>query len=327
MKTKAACLLLLICCCLPLNLAAQPAAAFKIERLISFLTLGTGAMTGTYFPLGNAFANAWTTHSDNLSVMSHSTRGSIDNIRLLQQGELNLAIAQSDIVIAALGGRGSFTGRTFSDLRVLMALYPEVVQIVVAADSDIVNLAQLRGRRVIVGPPGSGNALTAVELLAACGIGPADFTPAYISYDDMIQAMERRENDAAIVIAGIPTMTISELQKRLPLRIISFSSAEIASLTKALPYLSGLSLPEATYKTGSGNLETLALMAMLVCDAHLSEDLAYRLCRDMYSHLDYLKKIHERARDITPENFMKGVPPGSLHPGAARFYGELRQKP
>ncbi len=318
------CQVLLLCFVLvsPVMTMATGSGSFAIERLVTFLTLGTGAITGTYFPLGNAFANVWTTHSDNVSVMSHSTRGSMDNLLLLQGRELNLAIAQSDMVLAAIKGTGNFTGRPFSELRVMMALFPEVVQVVVAADSEIQSLAQLRNRRIVVGSPGSGNALTSIELLAACGITQADFFPVYISYDDAIQAMERREYDAAIVIAGIPTRMISELQQRMPLRILALSRSEVASLTAALPYLAPLSVPAATYPGTSGNVDTVALMAMLVCDARLSEDLAFRLCRDIYAHLEYLQKIHERARDISLETFMKGVPAGYIHPGAARFYNE-----
>jgi TRAP transporter TAXI family solute receptor len=120
---------------------------------------------------------------------------------------------------------------------------------------------------------------------------------------------------------------ISELQKRMPLRILSFTSSEVASLTRALPYLSPLSLPETAYPGAEVKADTIALMAMLVCDARLSEDLVFRLCRDVYDHLEYLQKIHERARDLSLDNFMKGVPAGYIHPGAARFYNErLQQK-
>lgn len=319
--------IMLVCLLLPGLGFAADSATFRVERLVSFLTLGTGAMTGTYFPLGNAFANVWTTHSDNLSVMSHSTRGSIDNMNLLQRHELNLAIAQSDIVLAAINGTGSFAGRPFSGLKILMALYPEVVQVVVAADSGIVNVQQLRGRKVVVGSPGSGNALTTMAILSACGMTAADFFPVYVSYDDVIQDMERREYDAAVIMAGIPTRSVSELQKRMPLRILSFSPAETASLTAGLPYLTPMPVPANTYGLQNGNSETLALMAMLVCDDRLSDELGFRLCRDLYANLDYLRKVHERARDINSGNFMKGVPQGSLHSGAARFFSQLRQQP
>ena len=192
-------------------------------------------------------------------------------------------------------------------------------------DSEIVSIEQLRGRRVVVGAPGSGNSRTALELLEVCGIGPEEFKPVYISYDEAIQAMDRHEYDAAFIIAGIPTTMISELQKRRPVRIVAFSSSEVEALTGRLPYLSPLTLAAATYSGSSKDVNTVALMAMLVADAGLSDDLVYRLCTGIYDNLDYLGKVHERARDISLQNFMLGVPAEYAHPGAARFYNERRR--
>jgi len=298
---------------------------YKIDRLVTFLALGTGATTGTYFPLGNAFANVWSTRLDQASVMSHSTSGSIENIRLLRRQELDLAIAQSDIVASAIAGTGNFVGEPFSQLRVLMSLYPEVVQLVVLADSGVQNISDLRGRKVIVGAPGSGNAMTSLELMKASGIADGEFEPVYISYDEAIQAMERGDYDAAIVIAGIPTKMISELQRRVNVRILPFSPMEIASLTTALPYLSALSLPENTYTGQTEPVKTIALIAQLIASTRLSDDLASKLCQTIFDNLDYLKTIHERARDISLETFMDGVPEGYAHPGAVRFYKEHKQ--
>ena len=300
-------------------------AAYKIDRLVTFLAMGTGATTGTYFPLGNAFANVWSTRVEQVSVMSHSTSGSIENIQLMRRRELDLAIAQSDVVTAAINGTGSFLGHPCPNLRVLMSLYPEVVQIVVLADSGIETISQLRGRRVIVGAPGSGNVITSLALLAAYGIGISDFEPIYISYDEALQAMERRDYDAAIVIAGTPTRMISELQLRVPIRILTLTQSETASLTAALPYLAAVNLPAATYQGQTEPVTTVALMAMLIASSRLSDDIADSLCRGIFDNLDYLKTIHERARDVSLETIMNGVPQGYAHPGALRFYQERKK--
>jgi len=300
-------------------------AAYKIDRLVTFLAMGTGATTGTYFPLGNAFANVWSTRVEQVSVMSHSTSGSIENIQLMRRRELDLAIAQSDVVTAAINGTGSFLGHPCPNLRVLMSLYPEVVQIVVLADSGIETISQLRGQRVIVGAPGSGNAITSLELMAAFGIDKADFEPVYISYDEALQAMERRDYTAAIVIAGTPTRMISELKLRVPVRILTLTPSETASLTAALPYLAAVNLPAATYQGQAEPVTTVALMAMLIASSRLSDDIAYSLCRGIFDHLDYLKTIHERARDVSLETIMNGVPQGYAHPGALRFYQERKK--
>lgn len=299
--------------------------SFQIERMVTFLALGTGATTGTYFPLGNAFANVWTTGAGNISVMSHSTRGSVDNIQLLRRHELNLGIAQSDTVMSALNGTGSFSGDPYKELRVLMALYPEVVQVLVNADSDINEIGQLRNHRVIVGAPGSGNSLTSFEILAACGVAKDEFTPVYISYDEAIQSMERRDCDAAIIIAGIPTRAISELQLRIKTRMLTFPKQEIERLTAALPYLSPLSIAPGVYSAQPETVDTIALTAVLVADANLPENLAYQLIQGIFDNIGYLQKMHERACDISIETFLNGVPETAIHPGAQRFYSEYRR--
>jgi len=238
----------------------------------------------------------------------------------MRRRELDLAIAQSDVVNAAIKGTGGFIGKPCEQLRVLMSLYPEVVQLVVSADSDIDKITDLRGRKVIVGAPGSGNAITSLELLAVFGVSATDFEPIYLSYDEAIQALERRKYDAAIVIAGIPTKMISELQRRIPVKILSLSDSETASLTAALPYLSALNLPANTYEGQSKKIQTVALMATLIASSRLSDEVAESLCRGIFDNLEYLKTIHERARDVSIETIMNGVPENYVHPGALRFY-------
>lgn len=325
LKTCLICILFCLFHCSITAAQQTDSETYKIEKLVTFLAFGTGATTGTYFPLGNAFANVWSTRLGSVSVMSHSTGGSIENIHLMQRREFDLAIAQSDVVAAAINGTGSFLGNPCRQLRVLMSLFPEVVQLIVPADSDIKGISQLRNRRVIVGPPGSGNAITTVELLSVFGITTADYEPIYISYDEALQAMERRDYDAAIIIAGIPTKMISELQRRVPVKILSFSPAETASLTSALPYLSTLNLPAATYSTQTEPVKTVALMAMLIASSRLSDDLADTLCQAIFDNLAYLKTIHERARDLSIDTIMNGIPEGYVHPGALRFYQKRKQ--
>lgn len=312
-----------------LSLSAQPVqsagepAANKVEKLVQFLALGTGSMTGTYFPLGKAFANVWSTRSDKLSVLSHSTRGSIENINMLRRAEIDLAIAQSDVVIAAANGTGNFDDQAYPELRVLMALFPEVVQVVTLADANIDSIAQLREKKIVVGARGSGNAITSIELLSAFGISPHEYEPLYMSYDAAIQAMERRECEVAIIIAGIPTQVISELQKRVPVKIMNFLPEETAGLASALPYLAEVEIPAATYGQQGAKVRTLALMAMLVSTTRLDNDLAIKLNEIIFANLDFLQGVHQRARDISLETSRKSVPEKLLHPGAQMFFNRL----
>ncbi len=118
---------------------------------------------------------------------------------------------------------------------------------------------------------------------------------------------------------------ISELQRRVPVRILSLIPSETASLTAALPYLAAVNLPASTYQGQAEPVTTVALMALLIASSRLSDDVAENLCRGIFDNLEYLKTIHERARDVSLETIMNGVPEGYAHPGALRFYRDRKR--
>ena len=297
----------------------------NIEKIIDFFAFGTGSTTGTYFPLGNAFAHVWTQKSKSINVMTYSSNGSYENIELLRNHEVNLAIAQSDIVSEALNGKGKFVGRPFKDLKVLMALYPEVIQIVVSEKSDIKTLADLKNHRINVGAVNSGNALTAVEFLNELNIKENEYIKMNMSYDEAIQAMEKDECDATIIIAGIPTKVVSELKKRIAVRIIDIPLQTVAEAIQKLPYLSAFTIADDIYGDNK-QTSTLAVMALLVTNSDLKDELAYDLLKMLFDNLEYLKIIHERARDLSIKNALRGIKKEYLHPGAEKFLNEAKQQ-
>lgn len=306
-----------------ISVAQEP--VFSIEKIISFYAIGTGSPTGTYFPLGNAFANVWTQKSKKTNVLAHSSSGSYENIELLKNHEVNLAIAQNDIVTEAIKGTGKFQGKAYPDLRILMALYPEVIQFVVPHKSDIKTINDLKGHRINIGPEGSGNALTAIEVLKALNINENDFTVCNLSYDESIQAMEKEECDATIVIAGIPTKAITEVDKRIKIRILEIPLQTVVETVNKLPYLSAFTISDDVYGDGK-QTSTLAVMAMLITDKNLEDEKAYGLVKILFDNLEYLRLIHERARDISVKNAVRGVKQEYFHPGSLKFLKEEQSK-
>lgn len=315
--------LLLVIICSIGNVAFAEEPETKIDKIIDFLAFGTGSTAGTYFPLGNAFGNIWTQKSKTINVMTHSTNGSYENIELLRNHEINIAIAQSDTVTAALNGTGEFEGRKFEDLKVLMALYPEVIQIVVPASSKAQTVSDLKNSRINVGPANSGNALTAVELLKTLNLPESDYTKVNLSYDEAIQAMEKSECDATIIIAGVPTKAIIELKKRIPIRIIDISLQTVVQTVNKLPYLSAFTISDDVYGIGRST-STVAVMALLIANKDLKDDMAYDLTKMIFDNLDYLKLIHERARDLSIKNALRGIKPENLHAGSAKYLNEAK---
>ena len=134
-----------------------------------FLTMGTGSTGGTYFPLGGAIAGVWSGNSDGLDVSTQASGASVENLQLLQQGEIDLAMAINGTASAALAGEGDFAGQEY-DITYLGAIYREVNQIVARADAGITTVEDLAGKTVAIGPPGSGTAVFAEALLERAGI-------------------------------------------------------------------------------------------------------------------------------------------------------------
>lgn len=306
------------------NIATAEEPEPQIDKIIDFLAFGTGSTTGTYFPLGNAFGNIWTQKSKTVNVMTTSTNGSYENIELLRNHEINIAIAQSDIVTAALNGTGNFEGRKFEDLKVLMALYPEVIQIVVPASSPAKTVSDLKNCRINVGPSNSGNALTAVELLTTLDLPESDYTKVNLSYDEAIQAMEKSECDATIIIAGVPTKAVIELKKRIPVRIIDISLQTVVQTVNKLPYLSAFTISDDVYGIDDKSISTVAVMALLIANKDLKDEMAYDLTKMIFENIDYLKLIHERARDLSIKNALRGIKSENLHPGSAKYLNEAK---
>ncbi|MCK5686977.1 TAXI family TRAP transporter solute-binding subunit, partial [bacterium] len=195
---------------------------------------------------GFACANIITSRNPGIDIMALSTKGSLNNIRLLKEREVKLAIVQSDIFFYAINKMKKFTDEDHSDLRALLSLFPEVVQIVLPADAKINSIKDLKGKRVILGSKGSGNLSTALAVLSCFDIDETNITPGYLSYDGAISSMENREFDAFFLVAGLPTKVYRELEKRMDLKILTLDTAEVKTICDKYNYFSSTSIPAGT---------------------------------------------------------------------------------
>lgn len=315
-------LLLKVLILLLLTVPAGADGDTALRTLLDCLPMGTGSTSGTYFPLGSAFANVLNLNMRNVHVISLPTRGSLDNIRLLLDGEIRLAIVQSDVFHHAVRGEEDFKGENGSDLRALASLYPEVFQVLVPRDSTLQSLSDLKGKRVILGEMGSGTLKTDLRILGHAGIVESDMTPGYLSFDAAIGAMARGEWDAALLVAGIPTRAVQEMAERMPVRLIPVSPAEAKSLCRDLSYFSPVTIPAGTYPGQDDAVTSVALRALLVGRKELSADLVNSMMKTLFQQVDYLKTMHPRAADLDMKSIADAVPAGFLHEGTKRLQEE-----
>ena len=190
----------------------------------STLKFGTGDKGGKYYLYGTNFAKAFSTENQKPAFEVKNTAGSAANLRLLGEGFLDAAIVQSDMLADALAGQGMFVEKgAGTGYAAIAGIYTEACQIVVAADSDIQSVNDLAGKRISLGEKESGVLQNARQILSSHGLTEEITEPSYLSFTDSAAALERGEIDAFFCTAGTPTNAISELTKKMPIRLLSIS--------------------------------------------------------------------------------------------------------
>ena len=310
LKRKAALLLLLI---LLLALCACGKQADDVSGLI----LTTGDETGTYYRFGNLLTQKINT-STTAFVATVTSAGSGQNLEALARHEAQFAFTQYDAMLFARQGREAFRENgPMENFSVIASLYPEAVHIV-TLDPGISSVAGLAGKRVSLGPAGSGGYSNALDILNACGMTEKDIEAYRCSFREAVDGLLDGSLDAAFIVAGAPVGAVSSLAEDRQVYLISLDDACIEKLLAEGPAYSRTSIPAGVYGLKE-DCDTVAIDAVIVADNSVSEDEAYDFIRGIYDNLEALKKESafgaylslERAASVTE------VP---YHPGAARYY-------
>ena len=296
-------------------------AASGVMAQNTTLTIATGGTGGVYYPIGGGLGEMIGRHIDGYTGVAEVTGASVENMALISRGDSDLALALSDTVIQAFNGEGAFDGRPLTMLRGLGSIYPNAIQIVTLANSDIHSLSDLVGKRVSVGAPGSGTEVSANTLLEANGISASDFNAQRLNFNETADALRNGDIDAGFWSVGPPTSSIMSLAIARNIRIIELSEQEIANAIAAEPVFAVFNLPAGTYEGVNEVVTTIGTPNVLVVNADMDEQLAYDITRMMYDHVQELRDVHPSANNLTVE-FSLGATPIPMHPGALRYYEE-----
>jgi len=295
---------------------AQPPAAANDPKQLIVATGGTG---GTYYPLGGGMADQITKNAG-VTATAQSTGASAENMRLIRDQGADIAFTQSDIAEYANKGTAMFEqDGKIETFQAIGALYNETIQIVVSPDSGINTVADLKGKRVSVGAPGSGTEMNAQQILEAYGLKFEDVQLQRLSFADSSKAIQDGQLDAAFQTAGTPTAAITELAATKGVKIIPIDADKIDAIVAKYPFYTKNTIPGNTYQTVSEDVNTVAVKSMLVVRSDLSEDLVYKITKSIYENLDKLG--HAKAKEIKLENALSGVSL-PVHPGAKKFFDE-----
>ena len=286
---------------------------------VNGLILATGDETGTYCQFGNLLAqriNAATT----AFIATVTSEGSRQNLEALAKHEAQFAFTQYDTMLFAREGKGAFReSGALEGFSVIAALYPESVHIV-TLDPGITSVAELAGKRVSVGPVGSGGYSNAMDILNACGMTEKDIEAYPYSFRESVDGLLGGSLDAAFLVAGAPVGAVASLAEERQIYLIGLDDACIEKLIAEGPAYSRAVIPADAYGTAK-DCATVAIDAVIVADDRVSEKEAYDFIRGIYDNLEGLKKNSPFAEYLSLElaSSVSGAP---YHPGAARYYAE-----
>lgn len=284
------------------------------------MMFGTGGTAGTYYSYGGVIAQYITNYAE-AKVTAVSTGGSKVNIQSVQDGDFQLGFTQSDVMAYAWDGTKSFEsdGATH-DFRVLGGLYAETVQLI-TMDPEIDTVDDLRGRSVSVGAAGSGVYFNAIDVLTAAGISLDDINPQYQSFEDSKESLKDGKIDAAFIVAGAPTMAITELATTNGVYLVNIDGALRDQILADCPYYAPLEIPAETYPGQSEAVNTITVKATVIVSAKLDADTVYRMTAAIFDHAQDIAAENAKGEELSLENATEGmaVP---FHEGAARYYAE-----
>ncbi|MCE8033659.1 MAG: TAXI family TRAP transporter solute-binding subunit [Halomonas sp.] len=286
------------------------------------LSIATGGTGGVYYPIGGGLAEMINNHIEGASATAEVTGASVENMGLIMRGDADLALVLADTAYQAYSGSGDFEGRQIENTRALASVYPNAVQLVTLADSDIQSLEDLKGKRVSVGAPGSGTELNARALLEANGITYDDFTPQRLNFNETADAIRDGDIDAGFWSVGPPTSSILNLAATRDIRLIGFSDEEIENAREAEPVFAPYELRAGMYEGMDEAVRTISIPNVLVVNADMDEELAYELTKLLFERTDELIAVHPAANDTTVE-FSIDSTPVPFHDGALRYYEEV----
>jgi hypothetical protein len=311
------------CASAPSDRAAPPAVAQKAADTIY---IGTGAVTGVYYPAGGGICRMVNRsrgeHGMNCAI--ESTEGSIANIEGLRAGEFDMAIVQSDAQFDAYRGDGPFAqAGPDPDLRAVLSLHAEPFTVVARADSGIASVADLRGKRVNVGAPGSGQRATTEAVMAANGWTMADFAQASeLPSDEQAAALAAGRVDAIVFTVGHPSGEIYDATQSTAARIVPITGPAVDRLLADRPYFAKATIPGGLYRGSDGPTPTFGARATLVTTAETPDDVVYLVVKSVFENFDEFKSLHPALARLDRREMARAALTAPLHPGAERYYRE-----
>lgn len=310
--------------------AKAPETASAEAPKATFVTIGTGGITGVYYPTGGAIAKIVNRKRDEYGIRCtvESTGGSVFNVNAIMAGDLDFGVVQSDRQYQAIGGMAEWAEKgKQEDLRAVFSIHPESITLVAAVDAGIKAIGDLKGKRINIGNPGSGQRQNAIDALEAVGIDyEKDLTAEGIKAAEAPGLLQDGRIDAFFYTVGHPSGAIKEATagKR---KVLFASITGIDELLARYPYYAKASIPISLYPgaENKSDVETFGVKATFVTSAKVPDSVVYAVTKEVFENFDDLKKLHPAYQVLTKEGMLEGLS-APIHPGAMKYYKEAGLK-
>ena len=305
---------------LALALCAVP--VFAQNKVNIFVA--TGPTAGVYYPLGGGLADVLTKHVPNLNATAGTTDGSMANLLLMGQGKADVGFTMADAGWDAYKGQGKFDGKPIN-IRALMVLYPNRMHVVTVEGLGITKMADLKGKRVSTGSPGSATEVMAFRLIEAVGLDKdKDMKRERLGVAESVNAVKDSKIDAFFWVGGLPTAAVTDLANTPGTKLKMVDHAEtVAAMNKKYGnlYVED-AIPKAMYKGMDSDNKQATVMNILVTHANMDEKTAYNIVKTIFDKRTDLIAVHKEAENFKLESQRASASPIPFHPGAIKYFAE-----
>jgi len=293
-----------------------------------FVTIGTGGVTGIYYPTGGAISRMINKKFDEYRIKAtvESTAGSVFNINAVLSGDLEFGVAQSDRQYQAYNGLAEWSqlGEQ-TDLRAVFSIHPESITLIASSKSGIKRVQDLRAKRVNLGNPGSGQLQNSRDVVQAVGLSEDNLLAEYVKAIEAPGLLQDERLDAFFYTVGHPNGNIKEATSgRIKVFIVPIEGPDIEQMLQKYPYYAESIIPYSFYPYALNNrdVQTVGVKATLVTSRNVASDIVYAITKEVFENLEEFKALHPAYQVLTRENMLRGLS-APIHQGAFRYYQEV----
>jgi len=297
-------------------------------RKATFVTIGTGGATGIYYPTGVAISRMVNKKFEQYRIKAtvESTGGSVFNVNAVLNGDLVFGVVQSDRQFQAYNGLAEWSryGKQ-TDLRSVFSIHPESITLIASEQSGIRDIKDLRGKRVNLGNPGSGQLQNSKDIVTAAGLTEEDLSAEYVKAIEAPGLLQDERLDAFFYTVGHPNSNIKEATSgRIKVRIVPVTGPAVDKLLEKYSYYAKSVVPHSFYRyaLNTEDVETVGVKATFVTSNKVHEDVVYAVTREVFENLEDFKSLHEAYKVLTKEDMLKGLS-APVHKGALKYYKEV----